>query len=129
MPRRQNFALEIPTCWYTPNLKFALPPTPTPHASQWNISGIGPSSIGLALGMYISYFLCRFYLLLVVNANPVSSGIWAIVFIYIRNNCIDLLIWELTQHITHFSEYQQHQSVVTWSKYTQTIRLQVVLNV
>ena len=46
-PRRQNFALEIPTCWYilalpivkiasppTPNLKFALSPTPTPDPSQ-----------------------------------------------------------------------------------------------
>ena len=30
--------------------------------------------------MYISYFLCRFHLRLVANANPVSSGIWALDF-------------------------------------------------
>ena len=28
-PRRQNFALEIPTCWYI----LALPPTPIPNAN------------------------------------------------------------------------------------------------
>ena len=36
--------------------------------------------LGLALGMYISYFLCRFHLRLVPNANPISSGIWALHF-------------------------------------------------
>ena len=45
--QHHNFALPIPTCWYlktlkftlppTLNIKFALPPTPTPNASQWNI--------------------------------------------------------------------------------------------
>ena len=34
----------------TPILKFALPPTPTPYASQWNIGGIGPSGIGAGIG-------------------------------------------------------------------------------
>ena len=32
----------------------------------------------LVLGMYISCFLCRFHLRLVPNANPISSGIWAL---------------------------------------------------
>ena len=64
----------------TPNLKFALPPTPVPNASQWNIGGVGSWRWVFALGMYISYFLCRFHLRLVVNANPVSSGIWALEF-------------------------------------------------
>ena len=58
-------------------LKFALAPTPTPDASQWNISGVGPLALGLALGMYISCFLCWFPLRFVANANPVSGGIWA----------------------------------------------------
>ena len=39
---------------------------------------LGLLVLGLALGMYILYFLCRFHLRLVVNANPVSSGIWAL---------------------------------------------------
>ena len=30
----------------TPILKFALLPTPTPDASQWNIGGVGPSGVG-----------------------------------------------------------------------------------
>ena len=34
----------------TQNLKFALPPTPTPDASQWNIGGVGPSVIGAGIG-------------------------------------------------------------------------------
>ena len=43
---------------------------------------LGLLALGLALGMYISYFLCRFHLRLVVNANPVSSGIWAYEFLF-----------------------------------------------
>ena len=69
-PRRQHFALGIPTCWYlkcenlrhpTPNLKFALAPMPNPVASQWNIGGVGSSSIGHVHFMYISCCLCNFF--------------------------------------------------------------------
>ena len=35
----------------------------------------------LALAMYISCFLCRFHLRVVPSANPISSGIWAIVIL------------------------------------------------
>ena len=45
-PRRQTFALGIPTCWYI----LALPPTPTPDASQWNIGGVGSSGVGAGVG-------------------------------------------------------------------------------
>ena len=31
-------------------LKFALPPTPTPDASRWNIWGVGPSGVGAGVG-------------------------------------------------------------------------------
>ena len=34
----------------TPNLKFALPPAPTPDVSQWNIGGVGPSGVGAGVG-------------------------------------------------------------------------------
>ena len=51
-PRRQPPNANPPT----PTLKFALAPTPTPDASQWNIGGVGPLALGLALGMYISCF-------------------------------------------------------------------------
>ena len=48
------------SCFYpTPNLKFALPPTPIPDASQWNIGGVGSWRWVFALGMYISYFPIR----------------------------------------------------------------------
>ena len=40
-PQHHNFALGIPTCRYLKTLKFALPPTPTPNASRWNIGGVG----------------------------------------------------------------------------------------
>ena len=43
---------------------------------------LGLLALGLGLGMYISYFLCRFHLRLVVNAKPVSSGIWALLGIF-----------------------------------------------
>ena len=75
-PRRQNFALEIPTCWYIlalSNAKICV----FPDASQWNIGCVGSQRKILALAMYISCFLCRFHLRLVPNANPISSGIWA----------------------------------------------------
>ena len=59
-PQPHNFALGIPTCWYLktlkfglprmPNLKFALPPTGSPNASQWNIGCLGSSGIGARIG-------------------------------------------------------------------------------
>ena len=58
-PRHQNFALEIPTCWYIlalPNAKICVTPDAkpkicvTPDASQWNIGGVGPSGIGAGVG-------------------------------------------------------------------------------
>ena len=59
------------------NLKFAFYPTRNPNASQWNIGCIGSQRKILALAIYISFFLCRFHLRRVPNANPISSGIWA----------------------------------------------------
>ena len=59
-PRRQNFAWEIPTCWYilalppTPfpdaNPKICVTPTPTFDASQWNIGSVGSLALGLCIG-------------------------------------------------------------------------------
>ena len=66
----------------TPNLKFALAPTPNPDASQWNIGGVGSQRKMLASGMYISCFLCRFHLRRAPNANPFFGGIWALVFFF-----------------------------------------------
>ena len=34
----------------TPILTFALLPTPTPDASQWNIGGVGASGVGAGVG-------------------------------------------------------------------------------
>ena len=84
--RCQNFALEIPTCWYIlalPNAKICVTPDTKPKicvipdASQWNIGCVRSQRKMLALAMYISCFLCRFHLRLVPKANPISSGIWA----------------------------------------------------
>ena len=33
-----------------PNLKFALPLTPTSDASQWNIGGVGSPGVGAGVG-------------------------------------------------------------------------------
>ena len=48
--------------WCYLTLKFASPPTPNPNAIQWNIICIGYLALGLALAMYISFFLCPFHL-------------------------------------------------------------------
>ena len=83
----------------TPNLKFALAPTPTPDASQWNIGGVGSQRKSLALAMYISFFLCRFHSRWLPNANPISSGIWALVY-HLGFECFVLCIdtWNGLQH-------------------------------
>ena len=52
--------------WRYLTLIFVLSPTPNPNASQWNIVCVGFSAFGLALAMYISYFLCPFHLRRVV---------------------------------------------------------------
>ena len=63
----------IPTCWYilalplTPILKFALPPTPIPDASQWNIGGVGLSGVGAGVGRWA----CTFH---VVYVNFICVG-------------------------------------------------------
>ena len=41
---------------------------------------LGTKSKTFALAMYISCLLCRFHLHLVPNTNPISSGIWALIF-------------------------------------------------
>ena len=45
----------------TQTLKLALPPTPTPNASQWNIGGVGSSGVGHVYFMYISCCLCTIF--------------------------------------------------------------------
>ena len=57
---------------------FALPPTPTPDASQWNIGGIGSSGVGHVYFMYIS---CIFHVLcasfsLTQRQIPVEYGLY-----------------------------------------------------
>ena len=62
-PPHQNFALEIPTCWYIlalPNakicvspdakLKICVSPDANPCVSQWHIGGVGPSGVGAGVG-------------------------------------------------------------------------------
>ena len=82
--------MQFPTCWYilalppTPDLKYALPPTPTPDASQWNIGGVGFSGVGHVHFMYIS---CTFHVVCApfsalatrksADAKADSSGIQA----------------------------------------------------
>ena len=61
--------------YLTQNLKFAFYPTRNPNASKWNIGCVGSQCKILALAMYISFFVCRFHLGQVANANPISSGI------------------------------------------------------
>ena len=53
----------------TPNLKFVLPPTPIPDASQWNIGGVGPLRWACTFHIFCVDF--------VSDANPFFSGIWA----------------------------------------------------
>ena len=74
----------IPTCWYI----LALPVTPTPDASQWNMGGVGSSGVDNVYFMYISckfHVVCASFSVLatreLANANPVSSGIWALVYV------------------------------------------------
>ena len=69
----------------TQTLKLALPPTPTPNASQWNIGGGGSSGVGHVYFVYIScifHVVCATFSALatrkLADANPVSRGIWAL---------------------------------------------------
>ena len=75
--QRHNFVLGIPTWWYlklsknvkicvtpTRNIKFALPPTQKPNASQWNIGCVGSPAVSPAV------FLLR----TVVDAKRVSMA-------------------------------------------------------
>ena len=49
-PRRQNFALGIPICWYLgANANLAY---------QWNIGGVGPSGVGAGVGHVHFMFFC-----------------------------------------------------------------------
>ena len=47
-----KFALPL-----TPNLKFALPPKPTPDASQWNIGGVG-SQMQISCVGHLHFIFC-----------------------------------------------------------------------
>ena len=57
-PQRESFALGIPTCWYLRKLKFVLPPTQTPNASQWNIVCVGCPGVGSRVGhVHLIFFV------------------------------------------------------------------------
>ena len=78
---RQNFVLELPTCWYIlalPNANIFVFPNTNPRRQpvEYRLRKILRKI--LAFGMYISCFLCRFHLRLVPKANPISNGIWAL---------------------------------------------------
>ena len=62
----------------TQNLKFALALTQNPNACQWNIGCVGHQTQNFCVGHVHFMFIGRFHLRLVPNANPVSSGIWAL---------------------------------------------------
>ena len=62
-PQRHTFVSPVGICWYilalpnakicvipAPNLKFALPQTPTPDASQWKIGGVGDQMQNSCIG-------------------------------------------------------------------------------
>ena len=72
-PRRQS---------PTPTLKFALPPTPTPDASQWNIAGVGSQRKMLVLAMYISFF-CVDFICVCTQREP--NFRWNMGFIYMHH--------------------------------------------
>ena len=57
---------------------FAFLPDAKPKSCQWNIGCVGCQRNIFASSMYISCFLCRFYLRLAPNANPFFGGIWAL---------------------------------------------------
>ena len=92
--RPHNFVLGIPTCWYLKMLKFALPPTrnikfallstQNPNASQWNIGCVRSPMQNSRVG-HVHVFhvcLCSFHSCLATNANPVCSGIWALMILF-----------------------------------------------
>ena len=94
-PRRQNFALEIPTCWYIlalPNAKICVAPDAKPKI--YVIADANPQRQSVEYGLRWAFWrwgwrwactfhvfcwrwACTFHLRFVANANPVSSGIWA----------------------------------------------------
>ena len=60
-PRRQNFRWgyqHVGILEPNANPKFALPPTPTPDASQWNIGGVGYQMQNFCIGHVHFMFLC-----------------------------------------------------------------------
>ena len=93
-PRRQNFALEIPTCWYIlalPNTKICVTPKAKPRICVFpdGISGggVGSSGVGHVYFMYIScifHVVCASFSALAMrklaDAKAVLSGIWAYEF-------------------------------------------------
>ena len=71
----------------TRTLKFALPLMPTPNASRWNIGkvALGPQRReGAGVG-HVDFML--FVSISFANANSVSSGIWAILFVMNVSYC------------------------------------------
>ena len=93
-PQQDNFALSLPTCWYSKSLadperppmpasnaqRRPITPNSSPNASQWNMVRIGDVRVGFALGIYISRCLCRFCSHCVRNAKVLSDGIWALLY-------------------------------------------------
>ena len=72
----------------TPNLKFALAPTPNPDASQWNIGSVGSLALGLCVGHVHFFFLVLISFALGSQRKP--SFQWNMSFIVGFSNHIAL---------------------------------------
>ena len=62
----------------TRTLKFALPPTQNPNASQWNIGCVGSPTQNSCIGHVDFMLFIPFFSRWVPNGNAVLSGIWAL---------------------------------------------------
>ena len=58
-------------------LKFALPQTPNPNVSRWNIGGFGSPTQGAGIGHVHFMFFCVDFIALGTQRKHVFSGIWA----------------------------------------------------
>ena len=86
-PKRENFVLGIPTCWYlkgqrkpcAPNAKPWGPNVKpcAPNVSQWNILRVGSPGVEARVG-HVDFMLFVSISFALAKANAISCGIWAL---------------------------------------------------
>ena len=118
-PRRQNFALEIPTCWYIlalPNAKFCVTPDPKPQRQPVEYSLRWVIGVGSRVG-HVHFIFFVFISFALDNVFLVEYGLNCSENVWISNDSVKCVAWNPSLYSHYYTELLSCIFDCTWLYY------------